>query len=68
MSDKEIDINDQNTIEKLVDHHPDEITKEHQKIVQDILETFRLSPAFNNTVVNSPDMLWCLVAIYYPSS
>lgn len=41
MSEKEIDINDQNTIEKGIDHHPDEITKEHQKIVQDILETLR---------------------------
>ena len=41
MSDKEIDINDQNTIEKLVDHHPDEITKEHKKIAEDIINTLR---------------------------
>ena len=41
MSEKEIDINDQNTIESVVDHHPDEISIEHQKIVEDIIETLR---------------------------
>ena len=41
MSEKEIDINDQNTIESVVDHHPDEISKRDKKIVEDIIETLR---------------------------
>ena len=41
MSEKEIDINDQNTIESVVDHHPDEISQRDKKIVEDIIETLR---------------------------
>ena len=41
MSEKEIDINDQNTIESVVDHHPDEISQIDKKIVEDIIETLR---------------------------
>ena len=36
MSEKEIDINDQNTIESVVDHHPDEISQRDKKIKWDI--------------------------------
>ena len=41
MSEKEIDINDQNTIESVVDHHPDEISQRDKKIAEDIIETLR---------------------------
>tara|TARA_A100001011_G_scaffold365658_1_gene417534 strand:- start:1539 stop:1937 length:399 start_codon:yes stop_codon:yes gene_type:complete len=34
-------INDANTIESVVDHHPDNITKENQKIAEDIIELLR---------------------------
>ena len=37
----EEDINDQNTIESVVDHHPDEISQRDKKIVEDIIETLR---------------------------
>ena len=37
----EEDINDANKIDGVVDHHPNDITKEHQKIAEDILQTLR---------------------------
>ena len=37
----EEDINDQNTIESVVDHHPDEISQRDKKIAEDILQTLK---------------------------
>ena len=34
-------INDANTIDSLVDHHPEEISKRDKKIVEDVIETLR---------------------------
>ena len=34
-------INDANTLDGVVDHHPDEISKRDKKIVEDVIETLR---------------------------